>query len=36
MRYHYQRQSLALPTIHLYRAPFDFRKQANCQAWLVE
>jgi transposase len=32
----YLRPSLALPEIYLYRAPIDFRKQANGLALLVE
>ncbi|EWH01126.1 transposase IS66 [Halomonas sp. BC04] len=36
MRHRYLRPSLALPEIYLYRAPIDFRKQANGLALLIE
>jgi transposase len=36
MRHRYLRPSLSLPEIYLYRAPVDFRKQAQCLAVLVE
>lgn len=36
MRRRYLRPSLALPEIYLYRAPIDFRKQANGLAVLIE
>ena len=36
MRHRYLRPSLSLPQIYLYRAPVDFRKQANSLAVLVE
>ena len=36
MRHRYLRPSLSLPEIYLYRAPVDFRKQAQGLAVLVE
>lgn len=36
MRAHYFRPALSIPEIYLYRAPIDFRKQANGLALLVE
>ena len=36
MRRRYLRPSLSLPEIYLYRAPVDFRKQAQGLAVLVE
>ena len=36
MRPRYLRPALTLPQIYLYRAPIDFRKQANGLAALVE
>jgi hypothetical protein len=36
MRNRYLRPSRDLPEIYLYRAPIDFRKQANGLALLVE
>jgi hypothetical protein len=36
MRHRYLRPSLSLPEIYLYRAPVDFRKQAQGLAGLVE
>ena len=36
MKGRYLRPSYALPEIYLYRAPIDFRKQANGLALLVE
>ena len=36
MRHRYIRPSLSLPEIYLYRAPVDFRKQAQSLAVLVE
>ena len=36
MRRRYLRPSLDLPEIYLYRAPIDFRKQANGLALLIE
>jgi transposase len=36
MRRRYLRPSLMLPEIYLYRAPIDFRKQANGLALLIE
>ncbi|WP_155903055.1 hypothetical protein [Marinobacter gelidimuriae] len=35
MRRRYLRPSLGLPEIYLYRAPIDFRKQANGLALLI-
>jgi len=36
MRSHYLRPARSMPQIYLYRAPIDFRKQANGLALLVE
>jgi len=36
MRSHYLRPARSMPKIYLYRAPIDFRKQANGLALLVE
>lgn len=36
MRHRYLRPARNMPEIYLYRAPVDFRKQANGLAWLVE